>query len=110
MYYSIKEVAGMFNVNESLLRFWEKEFPQIRPEKNNHGTRKYTKDDLETIGLIHHLVKEKGMTLEGARKRLKENKDGAARNYEVIKKLEEIREELLTIKKELDHLPDSSRR
>ena len=67
LYYSIGEVAEMFNVNESLLRFWEKEFPVIRPKKNAKGTRQYRKEDLENIRLIYHLVKEKGMTLYVAR-------------------------------------------
>ena len=63
LYYSISEVAEMFDVNESLLRFWEKEFPQIKPRKTSGGTRQYRKEDIETIKLIYHLVKEKGMTL-----------------------------------------------
>ena len=89
LYYSIGEVADMFGVNPSLLRFWEKEFPQI-------------KEDVETIGLIYHLVKEKGMTLPGARQRLKDNKEATVRNYEIVNKLKAIKEELLAIKRELD--------
>ena len=75
LYYSIGEVADMFGVNQSLLRFWEKEFPQISPKTTGRGIRQYRKEDVETIGLIYHLVKEKGMTLPGARQRLKDNKD-----------------------------------
>ena len=86
LYYSIAEVADMFGVNASLLRFWEKEFPQ----------------DVETIGLIYHLVKEKGLTLPGARQRLKDNKEATVRNYEIVNRLKGIKEELLAIKKELD--------
>ena len=67
LYYSISEVAQMFDVNESLLRFWEKEFPQISPKKGSRGVRQYRKEDVETIRLIYHLVKERGMTLPGAR-------------------------------------------
>jgi len=67
LFYSISEVAQMFNVNESLLRFWEREFEIIKPKKNEKGTRQYRKEDVETIRLIYHLVKEKGMTLQGAR-------------------------------------------
>ena len=74
LYYSIGEVADMFGVNPSLLRFWEKEFPQISPRTIGRGIRQYRKEDVETIGLIYHLVKEKGMTLPGARQRLKEAK------------------------------------
>lgn len=107
LYYSIGEVADMFNVNESLLRFWEKEFPQIAPKKAGRGIRKYSKEDLETIRLIYHLVKEKGMTLAGARQRLADNKEVTTQNFEVISRLKEIREELLAIKKELDGVPNS---
>ncbi|GAE22638.1 MerR family transcriptional regulator [Bacteroides pyogenes] len=102
LYYSIAEVAQMFGVNQSLLRFWEKEFPQISPKTAGRGVRQYRKEDVETIGLIYHLVKEKGMTLTGARRKLKENKEGTVRNYEIISRLRAIKEELLAIKKELD--------
>ena len=89
LYYSIAEVADMFGVNASLLRFWE-------------GIRQYRKEDVETIGLIYHLVKEKGLTLPGARQRLKDNKEATVRNYEIVNRLKGIKEELLAIKKELD--------
>lgn len=102
LYYSISEVADMFGVNTSLLRFWEKEFPQIAPKTVGRGIRQYRKEDVETIGLIYHLVKEKGLTLSGARQRLKDNKEGTIRNYEVVRRLKEIREELMTIKQELE--------
>ncbi len=102
LYYSIGEVARMFRVNESLLRFWEKEFPQIAPKKNSKGTRQYRQEDIENIRLVYHLVKERGMTLEGARRKLKDNKEATVRNFEIVSRLKEIREELLTIKKELD--------
>ena len=102
LYYSIGEVADMFGVNPSLLRFWEKEFPQISPKTAGRGIRQYRKEDVETIGLIYHLVKEKGMTLLGARQRLKDNKEATDRNYEIVNKLKAIKEELLAIKRELD--------
>ena len=98
LYYSIGEVADMFGVNPSLLRFWEKEFPQISPKTAGRGIRQYRKEDVETIGLIYHLVKEKGMTLPGARQRLKDNKEATVRNYEIVNKLKAIKEELLAIK------------
>lgn len=107
LYYSISEVAQMFNVNESLLRFWEREFPQIAPKKAGRGIRQYRKEDVETIKLIYHLVKEKGMTLSGARQRLTDNKEVTTRNFEVVSRLKEIREELLAIRKELDRAPTS---
>ena len=101
LYYSIGEVADMFGVNTSLLRFWEKEFPQISPKTAGRGIRQYRKEDVETIGLIY-LVKEKGMTLPGARQRLKDNKEATVRNYEIMNRLKAIKEELLAIKGELD--------
>ncbi len=102
LYYSISEVADMFGVNQSLLRFWEKEFPQISPKTNSRGVRQYRKEDVETVRLIYHLVKEKGMTLHGARQRLKGNKEETVRNFEIINRLKEIKEELLSITRELD--------
>jgi len=102
LYYSIAEVAEMFNVNPSLLRFWEKEFPQITPKTVGRGIRQYRKEDVETIGLIYHLVKEQGLTLPGARQRLKDNKETTLRNYDIVVRLKAIKEELLSIKKELD--------
>jgi DNA-binding transcriptional MerR regulator len=107
LYYSISEVAGMLQVKESLLRFWEKEFPQITPRKAGRGIRQYREEDVEIIKLIYHLVKEKGMTLTGARQRLADNREAAERNLEIINRLKEIKEELLTIKKELDRTPTS---
>lgn len=103
LYYSIGEVAQMFGVNESLLRYWEKEFPAvITPRKNAKGTRHYRKEDVENIRLIYHLVKEKGMTLAGAKQRLKNNREGTLKNVEIIDRLQFIKEELLSIKKELE--------
>lgn len=104
LYYSIGEVAEMFDVNESLLRFWEKEFPIIKPKKNSKGTRQYRKEDLENIRLIYHLVKEKGMTLQGARQKLKDNKENTVQTYEIITRLQGIKDELLAMKKELDSI------
>lgn len=102
LYYSITEVADLFGVNASLLRFWEKEFPQIAPKTTSRGVRQYRKEDVETVRLIYHLVKERGMTLPGARQKLKNNKEATIRNFEIISRLKEIKEELLAIKKELD--------
>lgn len=101
LYYSIGEVAAMFNVNTSLIRFWEKEFDVIKPKKNKKGNRFFTKDDIDNFHLIYHLVKEKGMTLTGAKKKLKENKEDTQNNFEVIKSLTEIKKLLLDIKENL---------
>ena len=102
LYYSISEVAQMFDVNESLLRFWEKEFPQLSPKKGSRGVRQYRKEDIETVKLIYHRVKERGMTLPGARQRMKDNKETTLRNFEIVDRLKAIREELISMKKALD--------
>lgn len=91
LYYSISEVAQMFNVTETLLRYWEKEFKNIHPKKANRNIRQYTKDDIEEVRAVYHLVKEKGMTLEGARRILKNSKDGTSKVSEVSDRLKLIR-------------------
>ena len=101
LYYSIGEVARMFNVNASLIRFWEKEFDIIKPKKNKKGNRFFTKQDIENFNLIFHLVKERGMTLAGAKKKLRENREDAINNFEVVKTLNEIKNVLLEIKESL---------
>lgn len=101
LYYSIGEVAEAFEVNTSLIRFWEKEFDVIKPKKNAKGNRKFTKDDIKNLQLIYHLVKERGFTLEGAKTHLKEEKKKTLDNFEIIRKLENIKAELLKIKEQL---------
>jgi DNA-binding transcriptional MerR regulator len=101
LYYSIGEVAEMFQVKPSLIRFWEKEFDIIKPKKNKKGNRFFTVQDIDNFRLIFHLVKEKGLTLQGARKKLKENKEDTTNNFEVIKTLTEIKSLLLEIKESL---------
>lgn len=101
LYYSISEVAQMFEVNTSLIRYWEKEFSLINPKKNKKGNRQFTKDDIKKFHLIYHLVKEKGMTLKGARKKLKQNKTATINQFEVIKRLKDAKEMLLEIQNEL---------
>ncbi|MBO5251818.1 MAG: MerR family transcriptional regulator [Bacteroidaceae bacterium] len=104
LYYSIGEVAKMFDVNESLLRYWEKEFPMISPKKAGGNVRQYRKEDIENIRLVYHLVKEKGMTLQGAKQRLKVNKEQTEQTSEVVDRLKLIREELVKLRKSLDYL------
>ena len=104
LYYSISEVAKMFGVNESLLRYWEKEFPMIAPKKAGGNIRQYRKEDIENIRLVYHLVKEKGMTLAGAKQRLKMNKETTMKTAEILERLKEIKKELLSMRKELDYL------
>jgi DNA-binding transcriptional MerR regulator len=98
LFYSISEVAQMFNVNASLIRYWEKEFPIIKPKKNKKGNRLFTKEDIENFHIIYHLVKERGMTLSGAKKKLKENKEDTLNNFGVVKMLKDIRQMLLEIR------------
>lgn len=102
LYYSIGEVAEMFDVNESLLRFWENKFPQLKPKKVGRGIRQYTKEDIEQVKIIYHLVKERGMTLTGACQRMKNKKDATERNVEIVERLKSLREELDNMRKALD--------
>ena len=100
--YSIREVAKMFNVNASLLRYWEKEFDSIRPYKSERGTRQYREEDIEAVRLVYHLVKEKGLTLTGAKQKLKANKETVVQTEEVVHRLKSIRSELLVFKEEIE--------
>ena len=93
-YYTIGEVAKAFEVNTSLLRYWEKEFKEIQPKKKTSGVRKYTPQDVQNIKLIYHLLKEKGMTIEGARNQLKDSQSSEENKMDVLKKLERIKKEL----------------
>jgi len=101
LYYTIGEVAEMFDVNTSLIRFWEKSFDIIKPKKNKKGNRLFTKEDIENFHLIYYLVKEQGMTLIGAQKRIKENKEGTVNTFDIVKTLTGIREMLLEVKETL---------
>ena len=101
LYYTIGEVAQMFNVNASLIRFWEKEFDIIKPHKNKKGNRLFTREDVDNFHLVFHLVKEKGMTLKGAKQQIKTNMAQTEANFEIVKRLKTIRQELLAIKEEL---------
>lgn len=100
-YYGIGEVAKAFNVNTSLIRFWEKEFDAIKPKKNAKGNRKFTPEDIKNLKLIYHLVKERGFTLEGAKTHLKDNKKETLNNFDIISKLEDVKNQLLKIKEHL---------
>lgn len=104
IYFSIKEVASHFGVNESLLRFWESEFKEIKPKKTPGGVRQYTRKDIEIIALVYSLVKEKGLTLEGARQTMRVSKDDEMRRLEVIGKLEKIKKELNELRMGLDNI------
>ena len=99
--YGIGEVARAVGVNTSLIRFWEKEFDALQPKKNAKGNRKFTPQDIKNLQLIYHLVKERGFTLEGAKIHLKEEKQKTLSNFDIIQKLEYIKNELVKIKEQL---------
>ena len=101
LYYSIGEVADIFEVNVSLIRFWEKEFDILKPKKNKKGNRMFKTKDLYNLKIIYHLVKERGYTLEGAKKKLKENKEDTINNFEIVNRLKDIRQFLVELKQEL---------
>lgn len=100
-YYSIGEVAKAFDVNASLIRFWDNEFDILKPKKNAKGNRMFTPEDITNLQLIYHLVKERGFTLEGAKTHLKEGQKKTLDKFEIIRKLETIRTQLTNIKNEL---------
>jgi len=104
LYYAIGEVADMFGVNTSLIRFWEKEFDIITPKKNKKGNRLFTPKDIQNFNKIYHLVKVQGFTLDGARKTLKNNtvvqSEPVSVESDVVEKLEEIKRRLLKMKQQ----------
>ena len=101
-YYAIGEVAKMFNITVSNVRFWESEFDVLRPKKNKKGDRFFTRKDIENLRLIYHLLKEKGYTIEGAKKKLQQKPDEQFDKVQIIDSLREIREFLLSLKNSLD--------
>ena len=101
LFYKIGEVAEMFEVNVSLIRFWEKEFTILKPKKNKKGNRLFTKKDVDNLTIIYHLVKERGFTLEGAKQKLKENKSDTIDNIEIVNHLKDIRGFLVKLREEL---------
>lgn len=103
-FYSIGEVAEIVGTNESTLRFWEREFKEIKPRRASRGVRLYSNGDLATVKLIHYLVKEKGLTLDGAKKRLKENVSKESNTMQVINKLKDVRSELMSIRNYIEIL------
>jgi DNA-binding transcriptional MerR regulator len=102
LFYTITEVAELFKVNASLIRFWEKEFTFLKPRKTAKGNRSYTKKDIENIKLVYHLVKEKGFTLQGAKEKLKQKPAKEInKNLEVIENLTRLKSFLLDLKSQL---------
>ena len=100
-YYSISEVASYFNVNTSLLRYWEKEFDEINPLIKPTGIRKFTRENIETISIIYTMLKKDGLTIQGAKKKLKSKDVSDSENLTILKKLNKIKEELKSLKNNL---------
>lgn len=98
LYYSIGEVAEMFNLNTSLLRYWETEFDILKPRKNRKGDRHFRPEDIKNLSLIHHLLRQRKYTIEGAKEYLKKNRLKAQQNFGIIQRLEKIKSFLLEIK------------
>jgi len=101
LFYKISEVAEIFNVKISAIRFWEKEFDILKPKKNKKGNRLFTSQDIKNIQIIYHLLKERGFTVEGAKKKLKENKKDTIDNIKIVNYLKDIRGFLVKLKEEL---------
>ena len=101
LYFSISEVADHFEVNNSLIRFWEKEFDIIKPKRNKKGNRMFTQKDMENFHVIFDLVKKRGYTLQGAKEKLRKNKDDVVNTAEIRRRLESVKEQLLAIKAQL---------
>ena len=102
VFYTIGEVADMFDMNTSHIRFWEKEFDILKPAKNKKGNRLFSNGDIENIKLIYHLVKEQGMTLKGAKQKLKDNKEDTFDRHSLVDRLKTIRQMLLDIKEQMN--------
>lgn len=101
MYYTMGEVAAMFDVNQSLLRFYEKEFPILQPKKNKKGNRLFTPEDIENLKVIFHLIRDKGFTLNGAKEHLRHNTGDVKDTQRVIDSLENIKRFLLEVRDQL---------
>lgn len=101
VYYTIGEVAELFEVNTSLIRFWEKEFDILKPQKNKKGNRLFTKQDLDNLRIIYHLVKERGYTLQGAREKMHQNREDVVDKVAMIDALTRVRGFLQELKDQL---------
>ena len=101
LYYSIGEVADLFNVAPSLIRFWESEFDIIKPKKNRKGNRQFTREDIDNVRTIYHLVKEKGFTLQGAKEMLRNDTQAVRDQMEMIESLKRVRGFLVEMRDKL---------
>ena len=104
LYYSIKEVAAMFDVRESTLRYWESEFPHLKPKTVGQSVRQYTEKDIEKIRVIYNLVKVRGFKISAAREMMNRNRAGVDKSSEILDTLISVRDELRDIKRQLDTL------
>ena len=104
LYYSIGEVAKMFDINESTLRYWESEFPHLKPKTNSKNVRQYTEKDIEQIKVIYNLVKVRGFKLAAARKMLNENRKNVDKSGDILEMMINLRDELKNLKKQLDSI------
>ncbi|MFW6310424.1 MAG: MerR family transcriptional regulator [Prolixibacteraceae bacterium] len=108
VFYTIGEVAEMMEVNPSQIRYWENTFDEISPKKNKKGNRLFTREDIEDVKLIHYLVKERGLTIKGAKQKLKDNRDETIGNFEIVNRLQVIKQELVEIREAMDNSAQSS--
>ncbi|MBO5052992.1 MAG: MerR family transcriptional regulator [Muribaculaceae bacterium] len=106
-YYKIREVAEIIGLPASTLRFWEKQFSIIKPHRNEHGTRFYTASDIESIRMIHYLVKDKGYKLDAAQEEIRRNRNGVSRQHLAVERLKSIREQLVALQQALSRRPGS---
>lgn len=102
----MKETSDLLGVNQSTLRFWENEFDILKPHKNAKGTRYFRPEDIKNLQIIHYLLKEKGLTIKGAKKKLDENPQGTFKTFELVAKLTSIKEELILLKNALSEPND----
>lgn len=102
LFWTIGEVAAMFDVNASKIRYWADEFKELNPERNNKGNRMFKQKDIDTFHMIFHLVEEKGMTLEGAKKKLKNQLPEVEKEFEVVKTLKNLKGMILELRQILD--------
>ncbi|HYG19710.1 MAG TPA: MerR family transcriptional regulator [Ohtaekwangia sp.] len=101
LYFSIGEVAEIFNVAPSLIRFWESEFDIIKPKKNRKGNRQFTREDIDNVRTIYHLVKEKGFTLQGAKEMLRNDSEAVRDKMEMIESLKRVKSFLLQLREKM---------
>jgi DNA-binding transcriptional MerR regulator len=102
LYYTMGEVAEMFDINASTIRYWEKHFKHLKPKKNNKGNRQFTTKDIGDLKLIYHLLKERGLTIKGAQAKIKENKEDVTDNASIVDRLQKIRQMLSDMKEDLE--------